>query len=581
MSLLISIPMFLNFSFLKDYFKRKPLLSKEQLTVVTILFIMIKRGNWHVFLQAVLLVAKDIRHNNKARKITMKKNNHVVLIFIILTTLFFTLSCGGRLRVIPEISPSLFGDDILDLTGKPLTETIIKYKSELILVTREGNILRWNPTAKIINFLYNINAPLDPESKPLHWGNFLLLNLKQNNTRTFLIFDLEQMKETCRLNLEQVTRVIGFDHKLLVYMTLTNDLVFYNYRTRKRLKSVAMNVHPTIKQGKSKEDVFNCAFLGDKVLVLSNSRLITFQPSQNTITNSELKYNASSGFLADGNYIYYGSIDRELVKLSMKGKKTSWRFQLANRLRIAPVKVGPYITIIPEDNNLYFFTTGGSLYWWDKLNSTKLMPQLAMKENAAVFMWDNNLKFFNYKKKQVITYTLRDWMSIKTNPVAFGEYIYFVMEEQLEENVDEEKTQRSPYQILSKIGNNYGVEVKAKPEYVWPKGKSILFTLKEFNLHKPQYTIQIYKPNPNNATIINTPIFEKIIMPKDKPTFVWLPEEALEYKMMIKIDALNKQNVVVEETLKIIDLNRVLQNHYYEIQRSNENDKHSAYSTGK
>jgi hypothetical protein len=389
------------------------------------------------------------------------------------------------------------------------------------------------------------------------------------------------MKEITRVNLENATQVLGLDQNLLVYETKENKLVFYDYNQREQVYSIQLDVPEATQNASKKEKAFNCHFFSDKVMVLTNTRLHTFLTTQKTLTSTTLKHPANSGLLVDDRYIYYGTRNRELIKLSLNGKKVSWRFKLANRLRLAPVKIGPYITIIPEDNNIYFFTRGGSIFWWDKLNSTKLMPQIAMKENAAVFMWDNNLKFFNYKKKQVVTYPLRDWMSIKTNPVTFGEYIYFVMEEKLEENLDEEKKARSPYQVLAKIGNNYGVEVKAKPQHVWPKGKSIRFTLKEFNIQKPQYTIKIYKSAPYTENKQSEPVFEKIIKPKDKPSFAWLPEDALEYKMVIQIDGLNKKNVIIEETYNIIDLDRVLQNHFFEVQRRDENDNHSAYTTKK
>jgi hypothetical protein len=231
---------------------------------------------------------------------------------------------------------------------------------------------------------------------------------------------------------------------------------------------------------------------------------------------------------------------------------------MAEELKTEPMKIGPYIVIIPEDQNIYFLNKNGTLYWWERLNSTRLLPPLTMKENVVVFLWDRNIKFFNYKKKRITTYPLN--RKVSTNPVFIGDYIYVVTEDKISEDLS--GSEEIILSQLSKIGNNYNVEIHADPKHIKPKGKSVRFVLKTINLLKPQLKIKIMKTQPGNTD----PIFEKIITPEDNPYFIWIPPEAVEYRLVVEVDAENKKGLTVEETFTAIDVEKMLQNYYYQLQ---------------
>jgi len=485
-----------------------------------------------------------------------KKNTVVLFSGLILMALIFMLSACSGVRVIPEVSYSLSDEDVLDLTYKKIAKKIIKNKSEFVFITLMGEIFRWNPGEKIVDFLYNLNTTIDPEV--FNQGNYVVL--KKFESGAYMIFDLNEMKETGLLENIKIEKIVAVDREHIVYLANTNELTFFNYRSKTPLKTLELD----------DKRVYNSAFKDNKILILSGSSLIIYSKGGNSVRILKLKHKAGSGFLLDGRWIYYGSDKRELIKFSTTSGKTRWRFKIARTLKITPLKIGPYISVIPGDNNIYFFNKNGTLYWWEKLDSALLLPPESMKENIVVLLWNKKIKFFNYKKKRVITYPLN--RVVKSNPVNIGEYIYLVLQDDISEKSEEDG--KPPYTRLSKLGNHYGVNIKTDPEYIKPMGKSVTFYINSINLIDPQYKIKIFNNSRQHGDGENGPVvFDKIITKKDKPYFIWIPKEAVEYRIVVDVNAVNKRNLKLEETFRAVDIDKILQNYYYQLQT--QYDTHS------
>lgn len=476
----------------------------------------------------------------------MKKYSLLLLILIV--------ACSGcsKLKIIPEISPNLSEIHVMDLTGKNLSKTMAVTNSQLVFTTLDGQLFRWDPANKIVNSLNNLTSNIAPEI--FSQDGYLIL--KQLKTGKYSIFQLDELKEIAALDDINIQRVLGLDHEILVYL-VNKQIHLYNYRSQRLLQ--------TLKIGKKKTyQIFNCEFRGNNIFLFSTRYLYIYDRTRDVVERIELKRLASSGFLLEENVIYYGSVQRELVNFSLKSRKISWAFKLAEVLKLKPRKIGPYVAIIPEDNNIYFFNKNGTLYWWERLNSTWLLEPVVMKENVVVFLWDKKIKFFNYKKKQVTTYPLN--RRVKTNPVCINDYIYVVTEDKMSEGREEEDYYLSH---LSKIGNHYGVEIVTDPKYIKPMGKSVRFNLKPINLVEPQFNIKIVKNQPGNET----PVFEKILSKNDKLNFVWIPAEAVEYRLIIEVEAENKKGLTVEEIFTPVDVQEILRNHYYQLHTRSDTNR--------
>jgi len=482
----------------------------------------------------------------------MKRTYFIIAVILILAV---TTSCS-RLKVVPEISESLSDVDVLELTDKPVRDSLVDVKPGLLMVTGKGELFRWSTTEKMVNFLYNVNREIEPGV--FQQGDFLaLLHPRAKVT----VFDLKELKEKAFTKVRGIYRLIGVNGKCLVYLSKSRNggstIVIMDYLTGNRVKNYTLE---------EKESVFNTQWRGEQIYILSSKKLYSYDTVSGNDQVSELKYPAASAFLLDGDRIYYGSENRYLLRLSLNSKKVRWKFKLPDVLRVKPCKVGPYIAVVPEDNIIYFYNRNGTLHWWEKLGSTLKRPPVALKDNAVVFLWNQKVKFFEYKKKLVVTYPLH--RPVKTNLVPVDEYIYTVSEDEL---TDEEKENGiKPFRRLSKIGNHYGVEIKTVPKNVKPLEKSIKFNLKPINLIEPSYRIKIFRSAEYGSTGGDEVVFEKSLSVKDKPTFVWVPKKAEQYRLVIEVDAENRKGVQVVQTLEPVDIDRIVQQYYYELHSQSE-----------
>ncbi len=512
----------------------------------------------------------------------MKKNPFVLVLMlsVVLAAAFFSSSCGRRLKIVPEVSGPLKDESVLDLKEEEtFVKTIIDVDSELVFFTTKGKIYRLNPEKKMLTFLYDLTVDIHPEI--FYQGNVVIL--KKKETSDFIIFNLRDMKVIKTLVNLDTEKIVCADEEIVGYLA-ENQLNIMNYLTGKiltqfPLEPAGAGPDAAVETDKPRETVFfNSEPIegGAGTLILSSRTLYIFNKNRMTIRSVNLKHPAVSDFLISGRSIWYGSENRELVKLSLDindaEADVKWRFKLADRLKTKPLKAGSYIVVVPADNNIYFFNTRGTLYWWERLNSSRLLPPLVMKENVAVFLWDKSVKFFNYKKKRKISYPFN--RDVFSNSLYIGEYVYVIAQQELgdetvsgeivppEAGEEEEVVPRA----IARIGNNYGVKIETDPEDIIPMGKSIKFELERFNLIKPEFTIKILNPAGES-------VFDQTFNAEDDSSFIWIPEKSEEYKLVVEINAENKKGLRVEETFNVLDLDKILSRYYYDVQKTSTEDR--------
>jgi hypothetical protein len=100
-------------------------------------------------------------------------------------------------------------------------------------------------------------------------------------------------------------------------------------------------------------------------------------------------------------------------------------------------------------------------------------------------------------------------------------------------------------------------------------GKSVRFNLKPINLVDPLLKIKIVKNQPGNET----PVFDKILSKNDKLNFVWIPPEAVEYRLIIEVEAENKTGLTVEEIFTPVNVQEILRNHYYQLHTRSDTNR--------
>jgi len=469
-----------------------------------------------------------------------------LLVFLLILFTFF--SCKKNIKVVPEISKALLNESVLTFKeGTSIIYKIMEVDSKLFLITLKGEIFKYDPGEKIVNFLYNLVTDIEPQI--FHQKNIVVL--RKRNADTLIIFNLQDMKIISELKDFNAGKIICVDNEIIGYLK-DGQLIFFHYPSEK-----------IVKQTKIRKNVvfFKSQIMKDKrrFLILSSRKLYVFDKIQNTLQAQNLKHKARSDFLLMEDYIYYGSANRFLVKLALSSNKVKWNFKLADRLKAKPQKAGSYIAITPEDHNIYFFNKSGTLFWWQKLESRRRLPSVVMRENVAVFLWNNTIKFFNYKKKRVISYPFTD--PVYSTPIHINDFLYLISKMGDEGEISESSTN-----IVIKIGNNFGVEIFTNPKDILPMQKSIKCFIRNINLIEPEFKIQILNQE-------GTTIFRKILVHKDALTFIWIPNKAGEFKIVIEADAKNKTGIIMEKDLQIIDIDMILKNYYYKLQKRNNQFK--------
>ena len=517
----------------------------------------------------------------------MKIKSHIFIIVQVFVAVALTAllnwSCGGKIKTVPVVTGAMKDDSILDLKeDERFIHTIIQNKSEIVFFNTNGKIYRLNPAERMVTFLYDLTFGIYP--KIVHQGDFVVF--KKSTSNDYVIFDLQKMKVIKTILGLDADRVICIDDEILGYKT-GNRLVFLHYPTGKKVSRLNLesldentektqSVEGTVDKVSSseKEVFFNSADMegGGDIVILSSCNLYIFNKKHNSVKPVKLEHPAVSGFLLDGN-LYYGSKNRELVKLNLDVDNSEvnvgWRFKLADQIKIKPVKAGSYIVVTPADNNIYFFNSRGTLYWWEKLNSTRMLPPIAIKDNVVVLLWDKTIKYFEYEKKSIITYPLNRY--VFSNLLYIDEYIYMIAETDLGEDTGRteaavtEEEEKVPKSIL-KVGNNYGVKINSNPEYIIPVGKSVKFYITKFNLLEPTLKIKIVNP-------AGVEVFSEIYTHKQDSSFIWIPNKAAEYKMTVEINAENKKGLVFEETYNVIDLDAILNQYFYDVQKFSTEDR--------
>lgn len=469
--------------------------------------------------------------------VNMKKKYILILLMLNLSLCF---NCKHKVKLIPEITPYISEENIYDLKSKETVGKIIKSDARLIFITLKGEIFRLDTEKQILDFLYNFNINIEPQI----FDQNSLVVLKQQDADNYVIFNLTEMQIEKELKNIKLDQIIGLHRELLIYLH-NNELIFFAYPNDKIQKKVELTANTQL---------FNSEFVGDSVLVLSSRHLYSYHRVRNSLEILEMKYPPASEFLLDRGYIYYGSANRELVKFSLKPRRARWKFKLPVLLKLRPQKAGPYVAIAPEDNNIYFFTPRGTLRWWSALDAPRALPPVIMSKNAAVFLMNrefrkmnNKIRFLNYKDKEVISYQFK--YQLESNPVYLNNYLYILCE-------DKERGVKT----ISRIGNKHDIGIEISPQHVKPVGKSLRFLLKPINLVDPLINIKILDKSGNS-------VFEKQFVEDEQPAFIWIPDKVGDYRLVLAADAKNHQNLKVETSFKVLDVDTLMKKYYFKLQK--------------
>jgi hypothetical protein len=447
--------------------------------------------------------------------------------FILLSGLLIVLGgCGNpRLTLIPEINPPLIQEDVF-LPGGPVAGDALFPCSEGIgWVETSGQIVTWNVEKRIAGRV--IRLPFAVSDPPFRQGDFLVLKSQDDNQ--LLVFDLTRMKTSFELRDLPVRQILAVDADCLIYLDGEN-LVVYSWQ-----KPAGIFRCPS-----AENEFFNCQFFSDRVLMLSRRHWFTFWKADGKFQVLTLPVEAATEFLCQGEYIYFGTRQRQLVKFSLRKNKVIWKLKLGHNLERRPLALAGGVVISPADNNVLQLNGHGSVRWWLALDSIARFNLVPMTDHLAAFLMNREIKFINLRRQQVTAFKMEGRPD--SLPLAVNHDLYFFMT-------------AKKMQKLQRVGNQYGIDVALTPETVHLPGAPVTFSILTSNLLKP--TLACVIRDAAGQTVLT-----KNFTPADRASLVWIPTRTGSYRMQVSAKALNRHEEK-EISFQVLDAQEIIPNWHF------------------
>lgn len=443
-------------------------------------------------------------------------------ICVVLIILGLLCSCQ-KSSLVPEITPNLAAKPVHNLEEKRRISQLGQFKTGLIFVTPKNEIQCFDPRTQTLDTIFQFGQPVEQR----FFLDRHLLIIKNKKGPEWSILDLESKIILKTVQGFPADQIIGSGNQIICFQK-NSRLIILDHQSLNLIHEIPLEA----------EKVFSCEFKGPEILILTSKKLYIYNREKNHLNSHSLQNLPASGFLLWDEHIYYGSINRELIKFALKTRKVKWKIKLAMILKVKPQQMGKFIVFSPEDNNIFFFKRNGTLHWWEKLEATRMLPPIIMRENVAVFLLNGDLKFVNPKARKVQKFSLKT--SMDSNPVYLENYLYYLSHKK-----------NKKVQKISRVGNIYQVKVKTYPKHVKPLGQSIQFNLNPINLVNPVLEVKIL----DQADLA---VFQKTIKHGDIMSFVWIPKAAGKYKLVLEIKAKNKKQMTINQDVKITDIETMI-----------------------
>ena len=443
---------------------------------------------------------------------------HLVFLFVFLTVI---AGCGKpHLTLIPEISPPLIQEEVFAWTGQVAGYTLFPCAEGIGWVDASGQIVTWNAEKKVAGKVFRL--PFAVSDPPFRQGDFLVLKSQADDQ--LLVFDLARMKMSFALRDLKVTQILAVDGDCLVYLDGEN-LVVYSWQ----------NPAGIFRWPTAEKKFFNCHFFPDRILIMNRRQLFTFWKANGEFQVLPLPLEAAAEFLCQGEYIFYGSSQRQLVKYSLRENKVVWKLKLGQNLERQPCISSRTIVVSPADNNVMQVNSHGSVRWWLALNSILQFNLVPMADHLAAFLMNQEIKFINLRRQQVTIFKINGRPA--GMPLAYNHDLYFFLTD-------------GKMQKLQRVGNQYGIEVTLAPDKTQLLGIPITFSILTSNLLKPRLHSVIRDEAGQTVLIKN---FEMA----NPASLVWIPVKAGIYRMQVSASALNR-NEEREISFQVFDPQKII-----------------------
>ena len=460
-------------------------------------------------------------------------------LFPIIFLMIFFYSCAPKVQIVPEVTGQLTAHDIYTFSADIPVFKLLEHDSNFVMVNGRGTISKVSIATGELKFIYQLKFAIRPDI----YRHDDILVMRDRAGRNIVMFDINEMKVLHAIEEDTTGRCVGADKRAVVLSTGNKLIVHPSTSTKKKME---------IETGSAQ--VFSSRVESDGIYVPTTDHLIRIDTERWDIIKTAFPIPCNSGVLLDKGFIYYGSPDRQLLKFDPARKKILWKFTLTKNLSEAPIKMADHIVCTPEDQNIYFIAPNGTLAWWQKLGSTRLLPPVSMENNVAVFLFPKEspvVRYFNLKDRETHSYQLKDL--IQGAPVFYRVGLYILK--------GKKEGQQKKTAGIIKIANRFEVDIKTEPKRLLSTGKSIKFILKPVNLIEPVLAVNILNSKKES-------IFDKEIVDAEKAQFNWIPETKGNYEVTVEAKTDNGQTIKSSQAFTVLDTDTLLLDHYLTLQQA-------------
>jgi hypothetical protein len=436
------------------------------------------------------------------------------------------LACvAPRLTPVAEISPPLIQEEVFAWSGQVAGQALFPCREGIGWVDAAGRIVTWNPEKKTVGNTWPL--PFAVSDPPFRQGDSLAL--KSQAEDHWLVFDLARMETRFALRDLQARQILGVDGDHLVYQD-GESLVVHS-----RLAPAGLFRWPS-----GEKKFFNCHFSNDHILIMSDRHLFVFRKRDGKFQQLPLPVAAAAGFLCQGEYIYYGSRQRQLVKYSWRKDRLAWKLKLGQNLERQPFISGRAIIIAPADNNVLRVNGSGSVRWWLALHSIPQFDLLPMAEHLAAFLLNGEITFIDFRRRGETILKMNGRPS--GTPLAYGHDLYFFLAAEKE-------------QKLQRVGNRYGLELTMDPERALWLGEAVRFSILVHNLPGPKLRVVI-------SDAEGQALLAKDVGVVKRAELVWMPARAGVYRLQASAAAHDRDDER-ELSFQVFDPREIFLNLYH------------------
>jgi hypothetical protein len=460
-------------------------------------------------------------------------------LFPIIFLMIFFYSCAPKVQIVPEVTGQLTADEIYTFSADIPVFKLLEHDSNFVMVNGRGTISKVSIATGELKFIYQMKFAIHPDI----YRHDDVLVMRDRSGQNIVMFDINEMKVLRSIEEDTEGRCIGADKRAAVLSTGNKLIVLPSTSKKKKME---------IEIGSAQ--VFATRVESNGIYVPTADHLIRIDTERWNVQKTAFPIPCNSGILLDKGFIYYGSPNRQLLKFDPVRNKIIWKLTLTKNLSEAPLNMANHIVCTPEDQNIYFVSPNGTLDWWQKLGSTRLLPPVSMENNVAVFLFPKEspeVRYFNLKDRETHSYQLKDL--IQGDPIFYGKALYILK--------GKKEGQQKKTAGIVKIANRFEVDIKTEPKRLLSTGKSIKFILKPVNLIEPALEVKILNSKKES-------IFNKEIIDAEKGQFNWIPESKGNYEVTVDAKTEDGQVVKSSQAFTVLDTDTLLLDHYLKLQQA-------------